>query len=52
MQTGLVRYVDFYSINDVKRIDSIEIEGEKVTFYSGSQVFDKNTQNNRTGEKQ
>ncbi|HDT3001120.1 TPA: hypothetical protein QHL53_003417 [Proteus mirabilis] len=41
MSSGLVRYIPYTASDPRQRIESLEIEGEKVTFYSGITVKDK-----------
>lgn len=41
MSSGLVRYIPYTASDPRQRIESIEIDGEKVTVYSGGTVKDK-----------
>lgn len=41
MSSGLVRYISYTTPNRHQRIESVEIDGEKVTFYSGGTANNK-----------
>lgn len=43
MSSGVVRYISYTTSNRHQRIESVEIDGEKVTFYSGGTANNKSS---------